>query len=379
MKNPWSRNTKYFVISLYIIGLVWLLFSIQSLLAPIIIAVLLAYILSSIVNLFTRRFGWRRERAAILAFILFLLVMVGIPSSFTPILVRQINRVAMDVDNILGAVESFVETPIQIGQFTLDPPRDTIANLDQEIRALVGSSSSRAIEAVSNLGANVVGFIILIVLTYYLLRDGPRLRAWFIHLIPKGFRSDADRLLHEIDLVWGIYLRGQVILAAIIGVLTGTSMALIGLRGALLIGIIAGVLDLIPSLGPLVGGFIAVIVALVLGSTRIAVPNFWFGVIVGGIFVLIQQFENIWLAPKILGGRLKMHPALVVVGVLGALTISGILGALIVIPIMASVFILSRYVQAMLQDRSPWPDPTPAPDPSEEMESALPEGVEERL
>lgn len=357
MKIPWSRTTKSFFVGIYILALLALLYAARALLTPLLISGLLAYLLNPLTRLLSRRFPIQRKTAVRITYLAFILIVIAIPSSFTSLAARQINRLADDVDSILVAVDRFVEAPIQLGRFTLDPPRETIVALDEEIRTLVSQGSTRAIESIRNLGTNLVWIIIIFVSTYYLLRDGQQLRKSLLHQLPAGYRSDIERLLAEIDLVWSTYLRGQVILAAIIGILTGLSMALVGLRGALVIGLIAGVLDLIPSLGPLVGGVISVVVALVLGSNSLMVTNFWFAVIVGGIFLVIQQFENIWLAPKILGDRLKLHPALVVIGVLGALALTGILGAFIVIPLIASIFIVNRYVYARLFDRDPWPEP----------------------
>jgi len=359
MENQWSRPTKYLVIGLYIITFVWLIFAARPLLSSVTIALLLAFVLSPVVRFITKRTVLKRKTAVTLTYAVFIVIVIAIPSSFTSIIVRQLNRFSNDVDSILSVFESFVEKPIQIGQITLDPPQETIIHLDEEIRTLVSQVSTRAIEALSTLGTNLIWLIVIFVTTFYLLRDGPRLRTWIVHLAPDSYQEDIGRLLHEMDVVWGTFLRGQVILAAIIGVMTGISMTLVGLRGALVIGIIAGVLDLIPSLGPLVGGVISVLVAFILGSSNLAVSNFWFGLLVGGIFVLIQQFENIWLAPKILGDSLKMHPALVVIGVLGALALVGILGALVIIPIIASGFIISRYVHAKLLDRDPWEGANP--------------------
>lgn len=370
MSVQWSRTTKSFVVGIYLVALLGLLVAARPLLVPLGISFLLGYLLNPVVRVFMRNWKFTRPRAATLTYILFLFVVIAIPSSFTSLTVSQVDRLADDVDDILLAVETFFEAPVEIGRFTFDPPQQTILSLDQEIRTLVSQGSSRVIEALSGLGTNFVWLIIIFVTTYYFLRDGPKLRSWALRQVPEHSRGDVDRLLHEMDLVWGTYLRGQVILAAIIGVLTGLSMTAVGLRGALLIGLIAGVLDLIPSLGPLVGGAISVAVALVLGSSTLDLSNLWFALIVGGIFFLIQQFENIWLAPKILGDRLQIHPALVVIGVLGALAITGILGAFVVIPAIASLGILNRYVFARLFDREPWPAPVEVPQDDEQREGS---------
>jgi predicted PurR-regulated permease PerM len=377
MENNWSSSTKYLVVGLYIAGFIALVSATRSLLGPLVIALLLAYVLNPIAAWLTRRTNLVRSRAVTLTFLAFITLVIAIPSSFTSLIARQISRLPNDVESILLAIDSFIAEPIQIGQFTLDPPRDTIISLEQEIRSLASQASSLAVETLSGLGTNLIWLIIIFVTTFYLLRDGPKLKNWILRLFPDNYQLDVDKLIGQMDIVWGTYLRGQVILATIIGVMTGVSMALVGLPGALAIGLIAGVLDLIPSLGPLVGGVISVFVALILGSSNLAVSNLWFGIIVGIIFILIQQFENIWLAPKILGESLKLHPSLVIIGVLGALTLSGILAALVVIPLIASGFIISRYVHAKLLDKDPWEVPIEKEEIPAEIDGQAESGAEE--
>ncbi len=377
-KNHWSRPTKYLVAGLYLAGMIWLVFAARPLLSSLVIALLLEYVLNPVVKFFMQRAALPRTRAVVLTYFLFIGVVILLSSSFTSLAIRQINTFSNDVERILLAFENFASAPLRIGRFTFNPPRETIIELDEEIRALVSQASSGAIETLSGIGTNLVWLIVIFVTTFYLLRDGPKLRDWFIRLFPKAHQADIQRLMQQVDVVWGTYLRGQVILAAIIGILTGISMAIVGLRGAIVIGIIAGVLDLIPSLGPLVGGLISVVVALILGSSSLDISNFWFAVLVAGIFIVIQQFENIWLAPRILGSSLKIHPALVVIGVLGALALIGIVGALVIVPVMASVMIISRYAHAKLLDRDPWDDenvqePPTAPIESQPEEEEVPD------
>jgi len=154
--------------------------------------------------------------------------------------------------------------------------------------------------------------------------------------------------------IWGAFLRGQLILVFLIGITTSIVMSVLGLRGAIGLGILAGILDIIPSLGPLVAGVIAGLIALIFGSSSLGLSNLVFAALVVGIFLVIQQIENIWWRPQIMGQTLKLHPGLVFVGVIGALTLSGILGALVIVPLMATVGVLGRYVRAKLRDEPPW-------------------------
>lgn len=355
MDDKWSKSTKYFVIGLIIVVGVWLVFAIGELIGPLIISVLLAYVLNPAVHFLVERTRFNRTWASITVYLFFLVAIVAIPSILTPTIVRQVTRFTRDIQNVEQNVEEFLGQPIIIGGVMLSPGV-AISNLDQIISDSIGPMTTGAIDLLGNLTTNLVWVLVIIVTTYYLLKDAPKFRQWCLRISPESYRSDINRLLSEIDFVCGSFLRGQITLMLAIGIMTGVFTAVVGLRGAFVLGIVAGVLDVIPSLGPMVAGLIAVLVGFFLGSSYLAISNFWFGIVVLGIFVLIQQIENIWLRPQIMGHTLQLHPALVFVGVLGSLALFGVFGALVIIPLMASVKILGRYIHARLLGRKPWPE-----------------------
>jgi predicted PurR-regulated permease PerM len=124
------------------------------------------------------------------------------------------------------------------------------------------------------------------------------------------------------------------------------------------LGLIAGILDLIPSLGPTLAAILAVAIAFLEGSAYLPVSNFFFALIVLGIYLVVQQVENIWIRPALMGRRLRLHPALIFVGVFGSLAMFGILAALVVIPVMSSIGVIGRYIMCRMQGINPYPDNT---------------------
>ena len=152
------------------------------------------------------------------------------------------------------------------------------------------------------------------------------------------------------------HLRSQLLLMLFVGVLTGLGSAAIGLRHAVLLGLVAGGLDLIPSLGPIVAMVVATAIAWFEGSVYLPLSKGWFAIAVIALYTLVQQVENIWLQPRIMGHRLRLHPGLVFVAVTGALTLAGALVALIIVPLLASAGVVGRYVHRRILGLEPWPD-----------------------
>jgi predicted PurR-regulated permease PerM len=152
------------------------------------------------------------------------------------------------------------------------------------------------------------------------------------------------------------YLRGQLLLMIIVGIIFTIVWAIIGLPGALLIGMLTGLFSLVPEVGPVAATIIAVIVALLEGSTHLPLSNFWFAVLVIAIHIVLISFKNIWLRPYIMGRSVNINEGVIFVAILAAVVFQGVLGALIVVPVLASFIIIGRYLRRRLYGLPPFPN-----------------------
>jgi predicted PurR-regulated permease PerM len=211
-------------------------------------------------------------------------------------------------------------------------------------------------EWIISASTNLTWILVIIVSTFYLLQDWPRLRDWLIGLGPEAYQSDFRRVYDEVKTVWQRYLRGQLRLSLMIGFLTTLVLAGVGMPGAIVFGILAAIFDVIMTVGPVIVAGAAALIALIAGSTYLPISNLWFMLIVIGIFVLIQAVENVWLRPRIMGSSMNLHPGVVFVGIIGALSLAGIFAALIVVPLLGSTAVIAHYIHAKIMDIPPWPD-----------------------
>jgi predicted PurR-regulated permease PerM len=360
MSTHWSLSTKYLVLVLILAAILGLIYFARPLIGPLMISALLAFLLNPLIAWISIRTRMPRGAAVMAVYLLFLALLIALALVFVPVLIRQILHLSSDLLAIERQIGGFFSQPFIIGSWSLSPPSEFIQNIDQFLLDFIRQASSGAFNLVGNVTSNVAWILVILVATYYFLKDSARLVAWIIGLAPPAYQSDAKHLLREVNRAWGAFLRGQLILALLVGLMTSILMATVGLRGAVGVGILAGVLDVIPSLGPLIAGIIAVLVALIFGSTYLPLSNVVFTLLIAVIFLVIQQIENIWLRPQIMGQTLRLHPGLIFIGVIGALVLTGILGALLVIPLMATIGILGKYLHARLLDENPWPEPPPA-------------------
>ena len=353
MNEGWSRTTRYLALIIVLTGLVWLLFAAGALIGPLVIATLLAYILSPAVTLITTRTKLSHSLSASLVYFLFLVAVAAISLIFVPVVVNQAKRLSLELQGIEVQLEHILDSPVTFWGFDL--------HLDEALAELQEISSQllkpeRVFKVFKAATTNLAWILVILVTTYYLLRDWERLREWLIRLAPEVYQPDIRRLYTEIKGVWQAYLRGQLLLMLVVGVLTGLGSAAVGLPGAVALGLLAGALDLIPSVGPTATMVIAALVAWFKGSAYLPLSNAWFTVVVAALYTLVQLVENIWLQPHIMGRSLRLHPGLVFVAVVGTLASVGALAALVIVPLLGSAGVVGHYVRCKILGLEPWPE-----------------------
>jgi predicted PurR-regulated permease PerM len=190
--------------------------------------------------------------------------------------------------------------------------------------------------------------------------DGPRIGRGIGEVAHQpGYRRDAERLIHETIVIWNAYLRGQVILGIVIFVIVSLCLSILGVNNALELGLLSGLLEFLPILGPFIGTGAAVIMAVVQAGNPWALSPWVYALIVLGVMVLIQQIENAVLVPRIVGDALDLHPLVVLIGVLMGTSLAGLLGAVLAAPVIATIKLFGTYVWRKMLDLPPFPDEPP--------------------
>ena len=151
------------------------------------------------------------------------------------------------------------------------------------------------------------------------------------------------------------YLRGQILLMLIVGIVFTIAWTIIGLPGALVLGVIAGLFTLVPDVGPFFAAALAMLVALLQGSRWIPLSNTWVMLIVLATYLVLINIKNLWLRPFILGRSVNMNEGLILISILIATILSGILGALLVVPVLASGVIILDYLLKRIAGKAPFP------------------------
>jgi HAD superfamily hydrolase (TIGR01509 family) len=356
--------------ALVLIGLIaFVLYGVRTVLAPLILASLFAYIVAPVVSWLKRHLHIPRGLGTLLIYLVVLGLLAAAPAVLIPTVVSNVNDLVNSLNNIVNNALAWLDQTQQITILGRSIPLPALElppiNFDRIITLIQQGISPVAggfFSVLRALGSAVASFLFMAVVAFYLMVDAERIAPALVRLAPPSHRQEAEKLLQRINATWNAFVRGQLLLSLTVGVVTGVTMAGLGVRFAVALGIVAGVLEIVPGLGPILSAIPAVLLALFEGAASLPLTHFWAAVVVAGAYVLIQQLENNLLVPRILGASLELHPLVVIVGVLAGATLWGVLGALLAAPTISTLRVVMSYLYRKLLDLEPFPEPPSFPE-----------------
>ncbi|MFZ0546612.1 MAG: AI-2E family transporter [Candidatus Promineifilaceae bacterium] len=374
MNREWSTSTRVVVVIVSIILLAALLYAFQPLIKSLVVAGLLAYGLNLIVIPVAAHTRLSRKAAVNLVYFFLVILLIATPGTLIPIAVNQAETVSAELALVENNIREFLLDPVSIfGREIL--LNDIVANFFNPDGGGLIADPESALTVLETTSISLVRLLVIFVTTYYLLMDYKGLLSWLVNISTQSARDDIRRLMREIDQIWRAYIRGTLALMLIMGIVFIIIGLAIGLPGAVGIGVVTGLLSMVPEIGPFAAGVLAVLVALFEGSNHLPIPNFWFALIVAGTYFVMMQFKSIWLRPHVMGRFMHMNTGLVFLAIIAAVVLEGILGALLVLPILASVGLLGRYIRARMLNLDPWSAESaiipPKPEPETVVETAV--------
>jgi len=319
--------------------LVWL---VRGGLYPFIIAFLLAYLLNPAVCYLEAR-GLARMWAIIVVYIVLFIAVVGGGSQLIPKLIRELETFGRELPVMLKTLDQFFSELQMQYQKTALPQTlraaidDTLRTLQHEGQLLVATVVAGIIKVLTHF----IGLALSPILAYYLLYDWYNIKAELLNIVPSRWRHQLVLLARDLDKVLSGIIRGQLTVAFIVGTLVSIGLYILDVRFALTIGILAGLLDVIPYFGAIIGATPAVLMALM--------ESPWLAVKVTVLFIAIHQLEGTIIGPKILGDNVGLHPLSVIFFLFVGGELGGLLGMLLGVPVAAvGKVLLKHLVQALL-------------------------------
>jgi predicted PurR-regulated permease PerM len=368
-----STYLQYIALALGVVLLVAFVRQIGGVLLTFLAAGVLAYVLNPLV----RRLEELRVPRAIAVIGVFLVLILVVVVTLLLIIIPSVGQVQIIIRNPQDLIDQAVallnraQNIPYVGRY--------VAELDQDRILQLLKDNAPSAEQMANVATGVIGGVfgvfgtifnlfLMVLISIYLLLEREKITDALLHTIPETVRDQSLELFYAVEASLVKYLRGQVLLCAIMGVLGWAIMFFTVGEYALAVGAWVAATELIPVLGAFLGAIPAVAIALFVPQ-----GGFFQALLVAGLFLIAQQLEGNLLVPRIQGGSVGVHPLIVLFATLAGTALYGIIGAIFAVPVVAIVSATIRYLQGtLLYERWGKPPIRPAEEEPDEQEIATP-------
>ncbi len=355
----WSTTTKLIVSAGMLAVSLYLLYRFKAVIAPLVMAGVLAFLLNPIASFLERRLRMSRGLATVLVYIVLIGLISILPIILVPELVDQITRLVSNLEGIIQNIEGFLGTEVVIGSYTIHVAQIIETSLEA-LRSLLDPLFGQTLGIAVDVITAMVWMVFIMVISFYLVKDSKRLGDGLIKITPPAYRDEVSYLKNEINAIWGAFFRGQLSLAVIVAIIFTIVGLIIGMPFVLAMAVLAGLLEFLPSVGHAIWLILASLLMLFLGSTWLPVNNIVVTLILIGLHVVFQQVDLNFLIPRVIGRRVHLNPMVVILGIVAGAALAGVLGVLLAAPTIATARVLVGYIYANLFDMDTIPATLPA-------------------
>lgn len=314
---------KVFYITIILIIVVGIVFTIKSLFIPLLIALFIAMILRPLVTFFESK-GFSQTNIITTIFLSFFIIVITGFIILIPLLSEQIASFSTKLPEIISILQ--------------DKAMALQESMDNQLPFLDISSLAQSSKDSFDIGSYISNFMNLLTFTmlvpffaFFLLKDMHLIKKSILSYIPNKYFEIVALLFYKIGNSIQLYIRGQLIDASFVGIATGIGLTIVGFPYALLVGLVAGIGNFVPYFGPILGAIPAILIILV---TPEWATGSGIGLVVG-VFLFVQVVETIFVYPAAVGNSVNLHPLIVVLALLVGGELAGILGMIVMIPTVA--------------------------------------------
>ena len=362
MANVFVKHWRLVVLALGIALFIWVVYLARYFVLPFAIGLILAYLLQPVVFFLEKRLpprqkwgGFKRVIAVIIVFILLLCIIGGflyiLVSAVIDAATQLVENTPLFINNTIQRVQDWFEgvistLPPDMQQQLRQALTDSGSSIGGAIRdALLGSFT--AIPAAFDV---ILGFAVLPFFLFYMLKDHEKLKSSLRSALPASVARHGRNIVSIVEQVLGRYVKSQLVLGFVVAYFVFVGLVLLKVPYSIALALLAGVSELIPTIGPWIGGLVAVVVTLATAPDKVI----WVAV----IYLAVQLLENNLLVPKIQSVYLRIHPAIMIVLLVFGAYVAGIWGIILIGPLTATLVAIFKYVRdesrAQQQPRFPY-------------------------
>jgi len=340
MEDSGSKNIiKIVALIALFAGLLWFLLRISWVIKLCMVSLLIVYVLFPIAEYLKKRFRFSHFFAVIFTFLFFVMVIVALACLVVPVVQLEIRAIVSDFPFYIRQLQRYIEEFSEfLEQFDLDPRlMSSFSKFSSNLQPLLENITKNITTVSFSLITSISDLFLVLLIVFYLLYDFHHVKKAALKVVPSRYEKYAEDVLRIIDINIGEFMRGNIVRCTIVGLLTGLLLYAFGMPYSLLLGILAGVLNIILCIGPI----IAAIPAIILSFSPQAPST----IIVIAIYVCVQSIDGAVLSPILLGRAVKLKPVTLLVSLLIGQQLAGILGMIISTPIAGIIKSLMEYVR----------------------------------
>ncbi len=354
--DAWSPPARYIVATLMALGFVGLLIYAKEAVKALIVAAFAAYLINPAVTLLSQKTRLSRSASVNLVYFTALALLIGLPTGLTPIFFEEIKLIVKDLLELSQEASRALSRPVEFAgmRFEFDNLGESLAHAQD---SLLRPLPEQALQLLETTSVQILWLLAILVSVYLFLSEWSVIREGIISLAPPEYQDEFRELYRRVRRVWMAYLRGQIVLMLIVGIVFTIAWFILGIPGALALGVAAGLFTLVPDVGPFVAAALAVGVALLEGSTApylADASHYWVAGLTAAVYLVLINLKNFFLRPYIMGRSVHMNEGLVFVAIIVATILEGIMGALLVVPVLASSVIIFDYLRRRVTGLPPF-------------------------
>lgn len=342
MALPIQQQAKYWGIALAVLfAALWFL---GDVILPFLVGGALAYFMDPVADRLERA-GLSRVLATTVITLGAFLILTALVLAVIPTLVNQTTALINAAPDIAQRLQGFLVEKFPDLTDSTSTIRQSLAQIAQTIQSKGAAVVEGLLSSLAGAVSVVVFMLVVPVVAFYLLLDWDHMVARIDHLLPRDHAPTVRRLANEINAVLSAFVRGQLSVCLVLGIYYSAALMIAGLQFGLVVGAIAGAITFIPYIGAIIGG------ALAIGLALFQFWGDWLQIgIIAAIFGLGQFLEGNVLTPKLVGKSVGLHPVWLLFALSAFGTLFGFVGMLIAVPVAASIGVLTRFGLAQYHD-----------------------------
>ena len=331
-----KKGNLYLILTIsIIIFIVLFLISISMALFPFLFGIILAYLFNPFIEYMEKR-NFSREGAILLLIIIVFNFIFISGLFFVPILIRELNNLTEMIPEYISTVDKTYDELNERYKKVKLPPllEESFNKFLKEAENYIINFIHRITEILLSSIPLMLSVILSPIITYYILRDIEDIKRYFLEIIPVKNKNLCKQIGQDINNILIGYLRGQIWISIIVGFLVGTGLLFWKVKFNVILGVLAGITNLIPYIGPIIGALPAILI------TFLSSPIKSLGV--AFLYIFIQQFESLLIAPKIMSESIGLHPLVVIFALLSGAELLGVWGLLFAVPLAGIIKIFLK-------------------------------------